>query len=42
MQKFFLHKIICLMQKKSNIAQKKLKFFKIEQQDNIIYFNIII
>ncbi len=30
------------MQKKSNIAQKNVKIFKIEQQDNIIYFNIII
>jgi hypothetical protein len=25
MQKFFLHKIICLMQKKSNIVQKIVK-----------------
>jgi hypothetical protein len=25
MRKFFLHKIICLIQKKSNIAQKNVK-----------------
>jgi hypothetical protein len=25
MQKFFVHEIICLMQKKSNIAQKNVK-----------------
>jgi hypothetical protein len=41
MQKSFLHKIICLMQNKSKIAQKMLKFYEIEQQNNIIDFNII-
>jgi hypothetical protein len=42
MQNSFLHKIICLMQNKSKFAQKMLKFYEIEQQDNIINFNIII